>query len=272
MRPKKDLSEKDFIAPEPKKMRDAWVHLFALLGLVALTLVIGTCRFQPRKENLKMTPFLRVTNREMSVFLWQHPQFMRLNQKKKTGYLTGFPSKENACPDPDQADDYVVAPPELLFRYHTWDRLLGKITWDRPIPPTSFEAFLEQCPEWIPQHWPSSSQAYKNWFETGEWRQWSDLQKASYQELPLIIRQAYLGWKNFHEEGEEINQMQWTAEDLRFFQKKHPEYAVHLWKNLFPGPLHYLANLKEKTTQETPIPPQDLPPFLRVALYNDANL
>ena len=89
-------------------------------------------------------------------------------------------------------------PPETLFLYHTWDRLLGAICFRRPISAEEFAAFLKDAEEWHPKNWADAPAAYAALVE-------SDFTDDLQDRLPLQVRQAFVGWRNYFKEGEEIN-------------------------------------------------------------------
>lgn len=66
---------------------------------------------------------------------------MRVNSKTKSGYLPGFQYIDKLSIEPNMADLYAVAPPELLFLYHTWNRLLSPEFITRPIQLSEFKEF-----------------------------------------------------------------------------------------------------------------------------------
>ena len=74
------LSEKDFIQ-NGWSIRSLPFWLWIALTAVAASLIWGGGNWfggYLQKEK-KQDPFLEVTNREFSVFLWQFPNFMRMN-------------------------------------------------------------------------------------------------------------------------------------------------------------------------------------------------
>lgn len=195
------LSEKNFI-------RNGWsisslpFWLWMALTAMMAALVWGSGEWIQgflQKEK-KHDPFLEVTNREFSVFLWHFPSFMRLNVSKKTGYLPGFlTTGENFSPA--TSEEFISAPPDLIFLYHLWHRLLASEFISRSIPPQEFDQFLEQLPEWNPSNWPKAPNDYVQFIDTKGYGDIKDLQALPQSTLPLIVRQAFLGWKNYFMEG-----------------------------------------------------------------------
>jgi hypothetical protein len=269
------LSEKDFIQDRWRwRSFPFWLWIFLMAAAVGI--IWGTSGWYQgliQKEK-KDDPFLEVTNREFSVFLWQFPSFMRANASKKTGYLTGFLSTSENI-DPAAADEYVSAPPELLFLYHTWDRLLAPGYIPRPIPPTEFSEFLDQLPEWQPSNWEKAPSAYTNMIATKRYSEIENLQTLSQDELPLSVRQAFEGWKNYYHEGTEINNLKPTFAQVVTFLEKHPSYGRSYWRNIGVVEGHKIAGhdylhpfMERYFDLDAVIPNDELAPFLKVALYN----
>lgn len=246
-----------------------WMWLFCLAALVALLWGAGssyTGYIQRQQEN---RPFLRVTNRELSLFLWQHPESLRINAKNKSGYLPAFQILDRASVEPALADQIVIAPPELLFQYHTWSRLLGDVWFPRPIPAAEFSDFLEYCEEWQPRYWPAAPKAYQDIVQALDAKATLDLQQLPESTLPRPVRIAFQGWKNFRLEGEAINGFSPTYAQLHDFLDKYPRYARNFWQNLLDSPTHqYLKSVADHDADETPVPASELVPFLRAALFN----
>src|SRR5262249_24912101 len=89
--PTDQLSEKDFIHDEyPKNPYLFWIWVTLLTSFLCL-LWVGYSWYQNSIFNkIKVSPFLQVTNRQMSLFLWQNPEYMRINAPNKAVYLPGF--------------------------------------------------------------------------------------------------------------------------------------------------------------------------------------
>ncbi len=219
-------------------------------------------------------PFLEVTNREFSVFLWQFPSFMRVNASKKSGYLPGFlATGENF--NPRTGEEFVSAPPDLIFLYHTWHRLLAPEFIARPISPKEFEDFLEQLPEWKPMNWSNAPEAYVQLINTKDYTKTENLQTLLPTTLPLIVRQAYQGWKNYFIEGAQINDLQPTFAQVKTFLEDHSHYAYNYWRNIqeingqqVAGKDYLYAFVNSTFIPDAHVPKEELAPFLKVALYN----
>jgi hypothetical protein len=268
---KKTLMEKNFIQNQPILSSLpfwTWIGLFALIILI----VIGSLGWfsQVKQEERKGEPFLKVTNRQMSVFLWNFPAYMRVNAPKKSGYLTGFQAdKENL--DVSLADELVAAPPELLFLYHTWNRLLSPEFIKRAIDSSSFSEFLEQFPEWQPANWKEAPSSYVDLISLKKYENVADLEELSIEELPLIVRQAFVGAKNYFKEGPEINALKPSFLEVDDFIQTHPAYARNFWRNLHNVVnSQYLISLTDQSVSPSDsFPSEQLAPFLKIALYNN---
>jgi hypothetical protein len=274
-----ELSEKDFIREKPPARRfPFWLWLFLLTVIAALIWgSLGWFRqiFQSWKPDPQTNPFLNVTNRQLSNFLWQFSGLMRAHIQNKTGYLPGFLYMEREGLDPRAAENIVSAPPEVLFLYHTWDRLLAFDEIARPIPQSEFVEFLNQAEEWKPQNWPQSSSEYTELVNTLRIDSTSDLQIVSEKALPSVVRKAFQGWKNYFVEGEQISQLTPTFEQVQSFLQQHPTYARHYWRNItevhgteVAGPNYLLSLQTHQIDPHAIFPIDQLAPFLKVALFN----
>lgn len=251
-----------------------WIWLF-LLSVVLISFLGSVQWYQQYvDENKGKEPFLEVTNRELSVFLWQFPSFLRVHVPVKTGYLPGFAIDGEAVKLSD-TEHVVSAPPDLLFLYHTWSRLLASDYIPRSIEPHSFEKFIDQTEEWLPENWKDAPKEYVDLISSKIYLEKKDLNELTLKELPLVVRQSYQGWKNYFEEGEAINQIDPTFGELYEFLKKHPTYARQYWRNIDSiadqevAGLNYLKGTLDPTVKmEDKVPSSQLAPFLKVALFN----
>lgn len=245
----------------------AWILIAAAISaLIWGTLSQYTSYMQ---DTLKPRPFLQVTNREMSRFLWQNPEFMRAHVSVKSGYLPAFSVGEEMRLDPSVANDWAVAPPEVLFRYHTWQRLLGGIWFSRPIPAERFLAFLKAAPEWSPYYWKEAPSSYAEFLASLDHNSTLDLAALQLGTLPIEVRIAFQGWQNFYDEGKQIAAMQPTFAEVKRFVELYPTYGRNLWQNIVDTDQgRYLGSLATHAADEALVPREEIPPFLRVALYN----
>lgn len=262
---RKLLEEKDFIHENYGKNPFRFWAWFATVFLVAL-LFFGAARFyfSTLAEIYLENPFLQVTNREMSLFLWQNPQHMRIHAKYKNGYLPAFEYAERIGLTPQYADDYAIAPPELFFLYHTWKRLLGDYFVPRAIPANEFLTFLIAAPEWTPDYWKDASENYKELLSTLGNENNKNLADLSFEVFPLEIRQAFIGWKNYFYESDQINAIQPTSQLLDKLLMDYPNYSRNYWCNIIGG--SYLKSTYRSTDEI--IKSAELSSFLRVALFN----
>jgi hypothetical protein len=255
-----ELSEKDFINESYQKDPfPFWFWLFVVMGITAL--VVGGSLWYSEKidELFKASPFLRVTNREMSLFLWDNPEFMRANVKVKNGYLPDFEYLDRVGLDPDRAEEYAVAPPELIFRYHTWYRLLGDVLIPQPIPKEQFLLFIQDSREWQPEYWPKAPKGYVELLKGLAESKVTDLSTLPEDALPKEVRQAFQGWQHFFYDGEALNKIHPSKETVEAFLTQYPHYARNYWFNIVKD--HYPDYLKDNEAK-------DLTPFTRAALYN----
>lgn len=269
------LSEENFIQNKPILSSIpfwAWLFLLAAVGAI----VLGSRGWYEgflQKEKSK-EPFLEVTNREFSAFLWQFPSYIRSNVSSKTGYLPGFfTDRENMTIQ--NAEDYVSAPPDLLFLYHTWNRLLSNDLIVRSISPTDFTQFLEKLPEWQPQNWKQAPQDYVKMITSKSYLQTENLQALPLTTLPLLVRHAFQGWKNYFDEGPQINALRPTVGEVQKFIEQYPTYARNYWRNIdevagqpVAGSNYLKLLLVGKPPAEEKIPADELSAFLKAALYN----
>lgn len=259
-----ELPEKNFINESYKKDPfPLWLWLFLITTAIAL--LWGTMNWYHGKVDtlFRESPFLQVTNRDLSLFLWQNPEYMRINAKEKANYLPGFKYLDKVTIDLAYADHYAEAPPELLFRYHTWDRLVRKEFTGGPISLKDFRDFLSYVEEWQPPYWPGAPKEYIELVQNLPNSKVEDLSTLSVKELPLDVRIAFQGWENYFKDREAINKVQITRKQLEEFLAGHPHYARNYWQNIVP---EYLKS--GESASDGIVPANELPPFLKVAVYN----
>lgn len=267
--PKPELSEKNFINESySKNPFPFWLWLFLVAAFSAIFWGGASWYNAKLGSVFNVSPFLQVTNREMSLFLWENPEFMRINAKQKSGYLPAFKYLDKVTIDLVQADEYAAAPPELLFRYHTWDRLVSQEFSQRPIPKKDFQDFLSYAEEWQPAYWPGASEEYKKLVKELPKIQTDDLSTLSQEALPKPVRKAFQGWLNYFKDGEAINTFKPTYAQVRQFLSVNPHYARNFWRNVVQETTpDYLKSLKTAKEDST-VPNEELTSFLSVALYN----
>lgn len=247
-----------------------WMWFAFLAAFLTLIWGIGSQYTGYLQENAETKPFLKVTNREISLFLWQNPEFMRANVAAKSGYLPGFEYVGHVTMNPRAADQLAIAPPTVLFRYHTWSRLLKSEYIPRPILVTEFVEFLENDEAWQPENWPDAPAAYKDMVKGLDPTSKNDMQKMPEATLPMDVKIAFQGWKNFQFEGEAIIAVSPTYKEMAALLKKYPHYARSYWRNIVDrGRNQYLKEFSLATDElSDTIPPEQLAPFLKVAFYN----
>lgn len=263
-----ELPEKDFFREPPRK-NPLGIMIWICIITVILAIAWGTGSIYWNEVNsqTKVSPFLQVTNRQLSIFLWQFSDLMRAHMPNKSNYLPGFQFLEKVSLEVEKADEYAIAPPELLFLYHTWDRLIRTEYPKRKIPPREFEEFLQYAVEWQPKNWPAAPEGYKDFVDSLQFTTISDLQTVSETVFPLMVRQAFQGWKNYFKEGEQINAMKPTIAEVESFLTQFPHYARNYWRNIVEDTTpKYLLSLNGN--KKDIVPSDQLAPFLKVALYN----
>lgn len=213
-------------------------------------------------------PFLSVTNRDFSIFLWQNPQYMRINQKTKTGYLPAFQYLSGVTVEPELADRFVQVPDDVLFFYHAWKRLIGEVYFSRSIPQKEFLKFLNEDPQWQPRYWKEAPDEYKELLELIRGgNDYDNLNLLSDQEMPKEVRQAFQGWKNYTLEGTAINNVDPSYSELNFFLTLYPEYSRHNWQNYLSDTVpNYLKSTGKKGAEK--LPKDEMAPFFKTAIYN----
>ena len=132
-----------------------------------------------------------------------------------------------------------------------------------------------QLPEWNPVHWSNAPQQYIDLIDSKSYSKEKDLQTLSLSVLPLIVRQAFIGWKNYFIEGPEINRLSPTYGQVKDFLDKHIHYARNYWRNISEvynqkvAGLSYLSGFVEGNfIPDSNIPSEQLAPFLKIALFN----
>lgn len=263
----KDLPEYNLI----KNPFPFWLWLAVLA--VAISLILGIRSWYTEQEQviIAASPALQVTNREFSLFLWQNPEYLRPQNRDELGYLQAFNYDQVLRLDPEVADQYVVAPDEVLFLYHVWHSLLGKDYISTAIPALAFRQFLEKVTEWQPKYWSLAPKEYVEMVsglsnKSAE----EDLSRLSEKELPLAVRQAFQGWKNYFIENGKINQLQPTFLEMQNFLKEHPHYARNYWRNILSDttPKYLLTLFKGEFVKDHAIPQDELTLSLKSAFYN----
>jgi hypothetical protein len=196
---------------------------------------------------------------------------MRINAPIKEGYLPGFQyQQEKVGPMLDQVESYAIAPPEVLFLYHTWARLLKSEIALRSFSFGELQSFLRYVPEWLPANWPEAPASYRNLVAKLATITEADRLKAI-PALPADVQIAITGWKNYFQEGGIIDKTTLTYQQLANFLERYPYYARNYWRNIvMEGRPHYLEKFTQGGYQlDGVVPNEELTAFLKVAFYND---
>ena len=274
-----ELNENKFIAEQyTKNPSPFWIWLGVIAAFGLLVWAGQNWYYQWIETRLVQNPFLQVTNREMSLFLWQNPEHMRVNARQKTGYLSAFQYVDKHTVEPLLAEDYVEAPPELLFLYHTWYRLLYKEFTVQPVSTLQFKEFISYAAEWQPLFWSKAPKEYSEFVKELLKDPLATISKTGdtipLSLLPFEVQRAFQGWKNFFIDKEAVNEIQPSIGQMALFLKQYPYYARNYWRNILAESVpNYLKSVDEDAAvsekdSDKVIPKEELAPFLKVAFYN----
>lgn len=254
------LEESYFIQKECcKKTYSFWIcacfSFILILGVITFD-AWATSKLDSQQQH---SSFFYVTNREISLFLWHHPHLMRVHAKNKIGYLPGFQYLHKINMEPGFTEKICIVPPNVLFLYHTWKRLISSYLPKRKIDPQEFKEFLNCLEEWQPHHWEKAPKHYA-WL----------INNQNFNQLPFEVLQAFYGWKNYYKEGEIINAFKPTFSQLKSFLEEYPQFARHYWKHILSDEFpNYLKTFAEGNFNLFHlVPSEEIAPFLKVALYN----
>lgn len=252
-----------------KNPRPFWTWMAIIAA--GVTFIWGSMNWLGMKmnEEISSKPFLQVTNRQFSLFLWQFSQFMRGNMPAKLDYLPGFNTGSKLGVKAEDAENTVRTPPEILFYYHTWDRLLKSEFIPRPIPLSEFLEFLDAQAAWKPENWPNAPSEYVSFVEKLSTSKQKDLAEVGLTDLPLDVRMAFQGWKNFYKEGDQINAIDPTGTEMETFLATNPHYARNYWRNiLMDTQPKYLISVANGDASDDSLPANQLSGFLKIAFFN----
>ena len=105
---------------EKRSQLPIWASLLAFVALILLGYGVVHWVHVSRANTPYANPFLHVTNRDYSLFLWQNPEM--IGQGRERGYFSAFGAQGNeSWLDPILADEMVVSPEYQLMRYHAWN-------------------------------------------------------------------------------------------------------------------------------------------------------
>ncbi len=267
------LSEKDFI--QNKNPYPIWIWIFLLVVVSGMFYQFASIYWGgSAQQEIQQEPFYRVTNREMSLFLWQNPQYMRSNAVDKGGYLPGFDTIDQIALDTSASDLYAIAPPELFFLYHVWDRLVRDQFSNTPISPREFRQFLSFSKEWQPANWPQAPSGYRKFIADIQQYQTENLADLSTDLLPQDVRIAFQGWKNVIIQIEKIRVIRPTYTQMESFLRAYPHYARNYWQNIEKTrtPNYLLSFSKNILRGDDLVPRDEMTPFLMQAFFNFSEL
>lgn len=261
-----DLRDPDFQMIQEGYRRNPgplWLWLALLAILVSFYLAVSSFYQGYTEDQKEASPFFRVTNREFSLFLWCNPEFMRVNARRKQNYLPAFQYQDKVTVEPHLADRLVDASPQILFFYHVWSRQIRDQIPLRSILADEFLEFVTYAEEWQPIFWSLAPEGYKELIGG-----LPELGRARVDELlSFEVRLAFQGWKNYMKEGEAINAVRVSAEELDRFLVSYPHYARHYWKNIV-GDQYLKTYSKWELQGSVLIPEEEITSFLKLALYN----
>ncbi|MBA3958434.1 MAG: hypothetical protein H0X51_08615 [Parachlamydiaceae bacterium] len=263
-----ELDEKDFIHEEySKDPYPFWIWFLVVVFVTALAWFGRSWYVTTVEKHTASSPFYQVTNREFSLFFWDNPQYMRAHVSSKTGYFPAFQYPSRVTVEPELADEYVEGPPEIIFLYHVWNRLVAHEFFPKTISVTDFRAFLKEAEEWQPQFWKAAPVGYVELYkDLGQKNGEDNLAVESVEVLPNVVRQAFQGWQNYFKQGKEINQVKPTHEQMQAFLIAHPHYGRSFWRNIVMDKYpNYL--LMEEGNTSTQMPEKEVSPLLRVAFF-----
>ncbi|MDR3625124.1 MAG: hypothetical protein P4L16_08330 [Chlamydiales bacterium] len=266
------LSEKEFISGKlyHKETFSLWFCLVFLIVLIGILYSVFYTRDSWIEKKIDDNPFLQVTYREFSLFLWQNPEFMKINFKGPSEYLKNV-KEDKIGILPDFAESYVMAPPEVLFRFHLWKELLGKKLLSRPIFFQEFQEFLQYSQEWTVLYWQTAPQSYLTLinlisFDPLLYHSF-DLREL----LPFEVSLAFQGWKNYFKEGGEINEIEFTYGEILKFLSRYPELSRSYWRNVLKEmvPEYLIYQTQENIDLKDKVNKREVSSLLKVYYYNE---
>lgn len=245
------------------------IGIFFVAILVIIVSSIQTWYVEYTAAHQKKSPFYQVTNRDFTLFLRENPNFLNKNISSKEAFLPGVEFIKQVSSNVETADDLINAPDDILFEYWTWNRLIDYPPPKRAIPLDEFQQFLKDYPEWTPIYWRSSPRSYDELYHdilAGK------APKELSGKLPDDVREAFIGWKNFTVEKEEIEKFDPTFGELKNFLATYPNFRRNYWINIVAASdPNYLETYSfANYTLDDKVPLDQIAPFLQIALFNDA--
>jgi len=267
-----ELPDKDLTKSPKKKDPLIFAIFVAVFAVIVLLFWSGGYWLQTAVPSLvSSSPFYKVTNRQISTFIWQFPSLRRQYQSGTAGYLPGFDYTTRTGIAQGQADVQVQAPQKLLYSYHAWSRLVKSEQPKRFIPMLEFYEFLDFNPEWDPVNWKEAPDAYRQLVRRLQFRSINEDEWArQINNIPKDVQVTFMGWKNATLEASFINEQKITVGQMSAFLEKYPHYARNYWKNLVAKefPLYLLSVWEEKEAAAVLLP-EEVTGFLKQAFWNE---
>jgi hypothetical protein len=266
---KPELMEKDFISEKGLKKSSKPTFQYLLLVIAVIALTWWWVSFKQNWIASNNQEFGKVTNREFSLFLWQNPEYTRRLAYEKDHHLTQFSKDGGVHIVKNHAEDIVEAPPSLVYNYYYWKKFAGDIDFSREIERDFFYSFLESCPEWLPENWNNAPKSYSKISESLlqlSSKEFKELQ----QTLPDNLRQAFFGWLNYYHEGNLINAVAPSYEEVQSFLKEHPNLKRNIWKNLLleQAPNYLQSALDSSIDKEKLYPQGEMTSLFKLLYFN----
>lgn len=267
-----EISDADLTKSPKKKDPLVFAIFVAVFAVVVLLFWSGGYWLQTAVPSLmSSSDFYKVTNRQISTFIWQFPSLRRQYQSGTIGYLPGFDYTTRTGIASGQADVQVQAPKKLLYSYHAWNRLVNLKQPKRIVPMLEFYEFLDFNPEWDPVNWKEAPEAYRQLVRRLQFRSINEAEWVQAAEsIPEETRVTFMGWKNATLEAPFIDEQKITVGQMQDFLEKYPHYARNYWKNLVAKdyPLYLLSVWQEKEPQEI-LSGGEVAGFLKQAFWNE---
>jgi hypothetical protein len=129
-----------------------------------------------------------------------------------------------------------------------------------------FRDFLKAVPEWNPKNWPGAPESYHLFVTDVEKSTAEESKPLSLENIPLKVAQVFVAWKNMFREYEAIMDLKPSWSQMDSFLSKAPFYERSKWRNFYS---HYIVSSLKKVEKKEHIPKEEIPFFLRAALFND---
>lgn len=271
--PKEDTLEERKFVQEKYSKDPSYFWIWMAIAAAILTLAWGLQSWYVKNESKnEESPFAAVTQRQFSLFTAQFPEFGSSSNKTAL-FSSSLYGKDKI--NPSKLEERIEASAELLFLYHTWNRLIAAQQPIRAISSSQFLEFLQSQPQWQPSLWKEAPQNYVLLVNSLMGKKEVANSFLKREELPLMAVLAFQNWLNFGVEQQEIKEMHISDAQEALFLKAYPQYSRSYWQNIlkkrFPK---YLLNIEKKAAAsaapaglETPSQ-EKLPIFFQTALFN----